>query len=58
MSIGRFGKVRGIDGSALFLAERDSDGRIVNVWAGIAGRDGIKPDTFYTLKEGKTVEVE
>ncbi|RUW69840.1 hypothetical protein EOA28_24825 [Mesorhizobium sp. M2A.F.Ca.ET.067.02.1.1] len=52
------GKVRGREGCALFLAERSSNGDIVNVWAGIAGRDGIKPDTWYRLKDGEPVEVE
>ncbi len=53
------GKVRGREGNALFLVERNwVSGEIINVWAGIAGRDGIKPNTFYQLKDGKPVEVE
>ena len=50
------GKARGKDGCALFLVERSSYGEITYAWAGIAGRDGIKPDTFYTLKAGQPVE--
>ena len=50
------GKVSGSDGNALFLVERDEYGVIVSVWAGIVGRDGIKPDTFYTLTGSKPVE--
>ncbi|WP_420104529.1 DUF7666 domain-containing protein [Bosea sp. (in: a-proteobacteria)] len=54
---GYLGKVSGKDGSALFLVERESwDGPVLDVWAGVVGRDGIKADTFYTLKSGKPVE--
>ena len=56
------GKVRGKDGSALFLVERladysDDHGKIMHVWAGIVGQDGIKSDTWYTLRDGSPVEV-
>jgi hypothetical protein len=54
---GYYGKVRGIDGCAMFLVERDLNRRIVAVWAGIAGRDGIKADTWYSLKGGKPVVI-
>jgi hypothetical protein len=54
---GDCGKVRGIDGCALFLVERDSNQKIIAVWAGIAGRDRIKADTWYSLKGGKPVVV-
>ena len=55
------GKARGSEGCALFLVERrdewgDDFGKIINVWAGIVGHDGIKPDTFYRLVDGKPVE--
>jgi hypothetical protein len=39
----------------LFLVERDSAWKILAVWAGIVGQDDIKPDTWYTLKNGKPV---
>jgi hypothetical protein len=40
----------------LFLVERNDEGAILAVWSGIAGRDEIKPDVFYTLVDGKPVE--
>ena len=55
---GRNGKAKGSDGAALFLVYRDSEWNIKHVWAGIVGRDGIKPDTFYALgNDGRPVEV-
>lgn len=60
---GHFGSVSGADGSALHLDERiwapgyKDHGKIIAVWAGIVGRDGIKPGVRYTLKDGKPVEV-
>ena len=52
------GKVRGKEGCALFLVERSGNGEIINVWAGIAGRDGVDPETFYRLQDGKPVKAE
>jgi hypothetical protein len=45
---------------AIVLAERLNDfgpdhGKLLAVWAGMVGKDGIKPNTFYTLKNGKPV---
>ncbi|MCV9940957.1 hypothetical protein OIU35_31790 [Boseaceae bacterium BT-24-1] len=42
----------------VFSRAKWADGPVVNVWAGIVGRDGIKADTFYTLRDGKPVEAE
>ncbi len=56
MASGRFGRAMGADGCALFLVERDDEWKITAAWAGIAGRDGIKPLTWYTLEDGKPVE--
>ena len=58
MAAGYEGRVSGAQGNALFLVERNDNYEIINVWAGIAGQDGIKENTFYTLKGGKPVEVE
>jgi hypothetical protein len=48
----------GLEGSALFLTYRDpATGTIEHVWAGIAGRDGILPGTWYTLdREGRPIK--
>ena len=59
MACGFEGRVKGADGNALFLTRRDGDGMITHVWAGIVGRDSIKPDTWYTLNsDGQPVEIE
>ena len=59
MSSGPFGRVMGADGCALFLVYRDpDDGKILHAWAGIAGRDGIRPMTWYQLgADGLPLEV-
>jgi len=58
MSSGREGRVMVADGDALFLVHRDENWNITHAWAGIAGRDGIKPLTWYTLNaDGQPVEV-
>jgi hypothetical protein len=45
-----WGRVRGVIGSALFLVARDPNTEeITHAWAGIVGRDGIKPDVWYSL---------
>ena len=55
---GYSGMARGSAGCAIFLVYRpDYNGEILHAWAGIAGRDGVKPDTFYKLgADGKPVE--
>jgi hypothetical protein len=63
-STGIEGRVSGAIGCSLHLDERrenysaDNHGEILNAWAGIVGRDGIKPDTFYILRDGKPVEAQ
>jgi hypothetical protein len=52
------GKASGKAGNALFLAERDDYYNIIAVWAGIVGKDSVKPDTWYTLVNGVAVEVQ
>ena len=57
------GRAMADESGAIVLAERiehwghDDHGKLLAVWAGMVGQDGIKPNTFYTLKDGKPVEV-
>ena len=44
------------DGSAIVLCEYNDNGSLKKLHTGIAGRGRIKPDTFYTVKNGKIVE--
>ena len=55
MAAGYGGRVKGSAGSALFLTERDEDGKILSVWAGIVGQNEVRIDTWYTLKSGQLV---
>lgn len=57
MACGYEGRASASNGNAIFLAERDDNYNIIAVWAGIAGRAGIKPDTYYMLEDDKPVEV-
>ncbi|NSX06048.1 hypothetical protein HTY53_19845, partial [Cupriavidus gilardii] len=65
MACGVEGKARASAGSAIVLCYRDTEAdgddyaRILHIRAAIAGQDGIKPDTWYSLNEaGEFVEVE
>jgi hypothetical protein len=58
MSAGFQGRVQGAEGCALFLVYRDDDYNILHAWAGIAGKNGILPNVWYTLNaKGQPVEV-
>lgn len=54
---GLCGKVKGADGCALLLVERDEYGKVLSAAGAVVGKKGIKPDTWYTLKRGKFVKV-
>ena len=49
MACGYDGRVMGAEGCALFLARWNDDGVITHTWAGIAGKGGVKPLTWYRL---------
>jgi len=52
LASGYHGKASAAEGCALFLVNRDEDtGDIKHAWAGIAGRDGIKPNQYYSLND-------
>jgi len=57
IATGYSGKVRAPLNCALFLVERDDEMNIISVWSGIVGKKKIKPNTWYTLKDGKPIEV-
>ena len=52
------GRVKSCEGGAIILLHRNpKDGSIVRLVGGVAGRDGIKPDTWYTLDtSGEMIE--
>ena len=54
---GYYGRARGAIGNALFLTERDSAWKIINVAAVIVDGTTIKADTFYRLVAGVVTEV-
>ena len=57
MASGPNGKARGTNGCDLVLREFDGNGRVIARWIGTVGVDGIKPDQFYRLVDGKPIEV-
>ena len=57
MASGWKGRAMAAEGCAIFLVERDDSDNILAVWAGISGKDGVKPDVWYTLRDGKPVEL-
>ena len=51
------GRVMGALGCALFAVERADSGKISSVAAAIVDGANIKPDTWYTCRDGKLKEV-
>ncbi|OZI23724.1 hypothetical protein CAL26_09845 [Bordetella genomosp. 9] len=66
LAAGAQSRAKACKGSAIVLVYRDLEtteeseyGRIVHIRAAVAGRDGVKPDTWYMLDEaGELVEVD
>ena len=57
VSAGHDGRAMAAEGCGIAIFERADDGSILSVFAGVAGRDGLKPMTWYACKGGKAVEV-
>jgi len=60
MACGHDGRVMAAEGCALFLVYRDPNSNtILHAWSGIAGREGIEPQAWYSLDEnGQPQKVE
>ena len=52
------GKARAGAGGAIFIVERDDELNILAVFASKVGENGIEPDCWYLLRDGKPVKVE
>ena len=59
VSVGFAGRAMARSGSAIVLCHRADDCSIVHIRAAVAGRDGVKADTWYSLNaDGQFVEVD
>ena len=58
MASGRDGKAKACLGSWIVLAERDREWKIKGMRCAVIDGETLKPDTYYTLKDGEFVEVE
>ena len=58
IAVGYKNKAAGAIGCWLVLAERDDDLNIKDIQAVLVDGEKIKPDVYYTLSDGKVVEVE
>jgi hypothetical protein len=58
IAVGSNGYVRAAKGGAMVCAERDAYWSLIGWAFGVAGKDGIKPDQWYTAKGGKLVEAD
>ena len=55
-ALGRFSAAKAAKGSWIVLANYDDDGNITTVQAAQIDGETLKPDTWYTMKNGKIVE--
>ena len=58
MTTGFFGRVMGDIGNAIVCVERRDNGEIAAILAGIVDGETLKPDVWYTVKNGQWVEVQ
>ena len=57
MTTGLFGRVMGDLGNAIVCVERNTNGDIAAILAGIVDGETLKPGVWYTVKNGKWTEV-
>ena len=58
IAFGGRAKSKAVDGSAIVCCYFDNSGELIHIRASKVGKNGIKPDTWYTLNEdGEFVEV-
>jgi hypothetical protein len=57
LNTGYLGKAAAAIGCGIYLAEYNNDGDLIHNFAGIIGKNGLEPDTFYTLEDGEPKEV-
>ena len=57
MTTGFFGRVMGDIGNAIVCVERRNNGEIAAILAGIVDGETLKPGVWYTVKNGKWVEM-
>ena len=58
IATGYQGRAKASAGSAIVVCERKINGKLIGIFSGIAGQGGIKPDVWYTAKDGKLIETE
>ena len=58
MTTGFFGRVMGDIGNAIVCVERRDNGEIAAILAGIVDGETLKPGVWYTVKNGRWVEVQ
>ena len=56
MACGRYGKAKACLGSWIVLAERNDDWEIITMRCAVIDGEILKPDTYYTLKNGEFIE--
>ena len=58
IAFGSEAKSKAVDGSAIVCCYFDNSGELIHIRASKVGKNGIKPDTWYTLNEdGEFIEV-
>ena len=58
MTTGFYGRVMGDLGNAIVCVERNTNGDIATILAGIVDGETLKPGVWYTVKTGRWVEVQ